>query len=65
LEVTLNFFRKTTTSTTTPAPQVIVISNSKEEVEIIPKPIVEEQLEQVFASRPMEEELQQPVVEDK
>jgi hypothetical protein len=42
LETTLNFLRKTITSTTTPTPQVIIISDSKEEVEIIPQPIVEE-----------------------
>jgi len=42
LEATLNFLKKTITFTTTPAPQVIVISDSKEEVEIIPQPIIEE-----------------------
>jgi len=36
LEATLNFLRKTINSTAKPAPQVIVISNSKEELEIKP-----------------------------
>jgi hypothetical protein len=35
---------------------VIVISDSKEEVEVGPQPIVEEQLQSVFALKPMEEE---------
>jgi hypothetical protein len=34
LEVTLNFLRKTTIFTTKLVPQVIVISNSEEEVEV-------------------------------
>jgi hypothetical protein len=47
---------RTTTSTTTLAPQIIVISNLKEEVEILQQPIVEEQLEQVPAPRLVEKE---------
>jgi hypothetical protein len=35
---------------------VIIILDSKEEVEMGPQPIVEEQLQLVFASRPMEGE---------
>ncbi len=42
LEATLNFLRKPTTSTTKPIPQVIVISNSKEEVQVGPQPVIEE-----------------------
>jgi hypothetical protein len=42
LKATFNFLRITTTSTTTPIAQVIVISNSEEEMEIIPQSIVEE-----------------------
>ncbi len=62
LEATFNFLTKTITSATTPAPQILVISNSEEEVEIIPQFVVEEQTKQVSTSRPMEEkELQQPV----
>jgi hypothetical protein len=38
LEVALNFLRRPTTFTTKPTPQVIVISNLKEEVEIKPRP---------------------------
>ncbi len=62
LETTLNFLMKIITSATTPAPQILVISNSEEEVEIIPQFVVEEQTKQVSTSRPMEEkELQQLV----
>ncbi len=42
LEVTFNFLKITTTFTTTPTPQVIVISDSKEEVEILSQLVVEE-----------------------
>jgi hypothetical protein len=47
---------RTTTSTTTITPQVIVILDLEEEVEILQQPIIEEQPEQVLAPRPMEEE---------
>jgi hypothetical protein len=40
LEVALNFLRKTNTSIAKPIPQVIVISNSEEEVEVGLEPIV-------------------------
>jgi hypothetical protein len=36
--------------------QVIVISNLEEEVEIKPQPIIEENLQLVFPSRPVKEE---------
>jgi hypothetical protein len=56
LKIAFNFLKNTTTSTTKPTLQVIVILDSKEEVEILP---------QFYASRPMEEEeLQQDVVEE-
>jgi hypothetical protein len=42
LEATLNFLRKTTIFTTKLAPHVIVISYSKEEVEIRPQLDVKE-----------------------
>jgi hypothetical protein len=58
LEVALKFFRKTTTSTTTTKPQVIVISNSNLEVEIISQPTVEEKTPQALESRPIEEEVE-------
>jgi hypothetical protein len=46
-------------------PQVIVISNSEEEVEIKPQLVVEEISQLVLTSRHVEEgELQQPVVEE-
>ncbi len=48
LKVALNFLRNTITSTTKPTPQVIVILDSKEEVEILPQFVVEEQTKQVF-----------------
>jgi uncharacterized protein YheU (UPF0270 family) len=41
LEVALNFLKRTITFTIKQAPQVIVISNLEEEVEIKPQPIVE------------------------
>ncbi len=44
LEVALNFLKRTITFTATLAPQVIVILDLEEEVEIIPQPIIEEQL---------------------
>ncbi len=44
LEKTLNFLKKPTIFIAKPTPHVIVISNSKEEVEIRPQPIIEEQL---------------------
>lgn len=44
---------------------MIVISNSKEEVEVGPQPIVEEQLQLVSMLKPMEEEeLQQPIIQE-
>ncbi len=65
LKIAFNFLKNTTTSTTKPTLQVIVILDSKEEVEILPQFVVEEQIEQFYASRPMEEEeLQQDVVEE-
>jgi hypothetical protein len=42
LEVSLNFFFKTTTSIAKLVPHVVVILNLGEEVEIRPQPIVEE-----------------------
>ncbi len=42
LEVALNFLRKINTSTI-PIPQVIVILDSKEEVEVGPQHVVQEQ----------------------
>jgi hypothetical protein len=47
LEVALNFLKRTITFTATSAPQVIIISNLKEEVEIIPQLVVEKQLEPI------------------
>ncbi len=62
LETTLNFLRKTITSIAKLVPKVIVISNSKEEVEVGPQLVIEEQLQSIFALRLMEEEeLRQPV----
>jgi hypothetical protein len=55
LEATLNFSRRTITFTTKPISHVIVISYLKEEVEIRPQPIVEEQPQLVPTSKPMEE----------
>jgi hypothetical protein len=43
LQVTLNFLRKTITSTTRLVPQVNVILDSKEEVEVGPQLVVQEQ----------------------
>jgi hypothetical protein len=45
LEATLNFLKKTITSTTKQIPYVIVILNSKEEVEVGFQHFVEEQLQ--------------------
>jgi hypothetical protein len=56
LEVALNFLKVTTTSTTKPILQIIIISDSEEEVEIGPQFVVEEQVQLVFASTPVEEE---------
>ncbi len=62
LEVALNFLRKTITSTTKPIPQVIVILNLEEEVEVGPQPVTQEQPQPVPKSRPVEEKkLQQPM----
>jgi hypothetical protein len=44
LEATLNFLRRTTTSTTKPTLQVIIISDSNEEVGNGPQLVIEEQL---------------------
>jgi hypothetical protein len=44
LKIALNFLRITITSIVKPTPQVIVISYSKEEVDIRPQLVVEEQL---------------------
>jgi len=41
LKATLNFIKKTISSVTKPVPQVIVISNLEEEVEVGPQFIVE------------------------
>ncbi len=66
LETKFDSLKKTTTSIATLAPQVIIISDLEEEVEIIPQQHVEEQPELVLASRPVEEEeLQQPIVEER
>jgi hypothetical protein len=65
LETTLNFLRKTITSIAKLVPKVIVISNSKEEVEVGPQLVIEEQLQSIFALRLMEEEeLRQHVVQE-
>jgi len=42
LKTALKFFKITITSTTKPTLQIIVISDSKEKVEIGPQPVVEE-----------------------
>jgi sugar-specific transcriptional regulator TrmB len=55
LEATLNFLRKITMSTTKPIPQVIVISKSKEEVEIKLQHVVEENSKLVPMLRLVEE----------
>jgi hypothetical protein len=44
LEATLNFLRTTITFTAKPTPHVIVILDSKEEVEIRPQHVIEEHL---------------------
>jgi hypothetical protein len=44
LKASLNFLMKTITSIAKPAPHVIVILDSKEEVEIGLQPVIEEQL---------------------
>jgi hypothetical protein len=55
LEATLNFPRTTITSTSKLVPQIIVISNSKEEVEVGPQPIVQEQPQLVLTSKIVED----------
>jgi hypothetical protein len=40
LKTTLNFLRKTTTFTTKPVPQVIVILDSEEEMEVGLQPVL-------------------------
>ncbi len=60
----MNFLRVTTTSIAKPIPQVIIISNLEEEVEVRPQPTVEEQLQLVSTLRPMEEEELQHVVQN-
>jgi hypothetical protein len=40
LKAALNFLRKTTTFTTKPIPQVIIISNLEEEMEVGPQIVV-------------------------
>jgi hypothetical protein len=65
LKVALNSLRRTITSTTKPAPRVIIISNLKEEVEIEPQHVIEEQLQIIFTLGPVEEEeLQQLVAKE-
>jgi hypothetical protein len=62
LEITLNFLKKIITFTGKLVPQIIVISYSKEEVEVRPQFVVEEQPQPVIESRLVEEkELQQLV----
>jgi hypothetical protein len=56
LEATLNFLKKTITSTTKSIPQAIVISDSKEEMQVGPQLVVEGQLQSIFALRFVEEE---------
>jgi hypothetical protein len=64
LKVTLKCLRRPVTSIAKLVPQVIIISNSTEEVEIKPQHAIGEQLQSTFASRHVEEEeLQQLVVE--
>ncbi len=50
LKIALNFLKRTTTTIASPTltPQVIIISNSREEVETLFQPIVEEQSKQTF-----------------
>ncbi len=43
---------------------MIIISKEEEKVEILSQPTVEEQLEQAFEPRPVEEELEQPISKD-
>jgi hypothetical protein len=56
LEVALNFLKKIATFIAKPIPQVIVILDSKEEVEVGPQSIVEEQLQSVSTLRLVGEE---------
>jgi hypothetical protein len=44
LDIRLNFLKKTITSIAKPIPQVIIILDSEEEVEVGPQPIIKEQL---------------------
>jgi hypothetical protein len=55
LEATLNSQRKTIIFTTKPVPQIIVISNSEEEMEVGLQPVVQEQPQLVLESRLVEE----------
>jgi hypothetical protein len=55
LEIKQNFPRRTTTSITKLIPHVIVISNSEEEMDIRPKPVVEEISQSIPTSRLVEE----------
>jgi len=63
LKATLNFLRKTTTFTTKPVPQVIVILDSEEEMEVgLQLLVLQEQPQLVPESRLVEEKkLQQPM----
>jgi len=62
LEIAVNFLKKTTISTRNPKPQVIVISNSEEEVEVGPQLVVWEQPQPVLESILVEKkELKQPI----
>jgi len=58
LKTTLNFLSRTTTFTLKPALQVITTSYLDEEVGNGPQLGIEEKIQSVFASIPMEEELQ-------
>jgi hypothetical protein len=62
LEATLNFPRTTITSTSKLVPQIIVISNSKEEIEVGPQPIVQEQPQLVLTSKIVEDKGLQKLV---
>jgi len=54
LKATLNFLRRTTTFIAKLVPQIIVISNSKEEMEIKLQLVIEEQLQSICALRCVE-----------
>jgi hypothetical protein len=49
--VALNFLRKPNTFTTKPIPQIIVILYSKEEMEVEPQHVVQEQPQLVLESK--------------